>query len=505
VAGIPDVLYFGKEKGLKRLEDYKEQTIRGIKWNFVEQVVVYFMVFVGTILLSRILLPEHFGLFGMLTVVGNLATLIIGMGLSYSVIHNQELLPEDLSTIFWFNLGLGFFMAFIFFLSAPLIAYFYHQPELIVVTRLFCIGFIAQGANAVSVGLLIKKMRFKRLAFSNIAGGFLAYAISISMALAGFGVWSLVAHFLILHSVTVVSNLVLAQWMPSIDFKLSAIYKVKRFSTNFLGSQLIDFVAGNLDAILIGKYIGKRDLGFFGRATALVTIPVTSLGYILNRTFFPWFSALQNNIDDLRFRYNQSIRVLILVIIPVLILVATLAEDTVLLLFGAQWIAIAHYVTLLAVFASFQCVNAFNDSFIISQGRSDILLIVSIVEKSLLVVGVIIGMNYGITGVISAKIIVLALIFIPRILTICRIVKVSLFHWFMNIWTIVVGLLLVFVVARIGISAAEDLHYVVRLFSVSIAAIGAYYLYLMLTRNSALRDVQKIIGRLLIRMFPSSK
>jgi O-antigen/teichoic acid export membrane protein len=487
------------------LEDFKEQTIRGIKWNFIEQVVVYFMVFSGTIVLSRILLPEHFGLFGMLTVLGNLATLIIGMGLSYSVIHNQDLLPEDHSTIFWFNLGLGFFMAFIFFLTAPIIASFYNQPELIVVTRLFCFGFIAQGANAVSVGLLIKAMKFKRLAISNIAGGFIAYTVSISMALAGYGVWSLVAHFLVLHTVTVVSNLILAQWIPSIDFRLSALNKVRKFSTNFMGSQLIDFAAGNLDTILIGKYIGKRDLGFFGRATALVTIPVTSLGYVLNRTLFPWFSALQNNVEDLRFRYNQSIRVLILVIIPILILVGTLAEDTVMLLFGAQWIEIAPFVTLLAIFASFQCINAFNDSFVISQGRSDILLIVSIVEKSLLVLGVIVGMKYGIKGIISAKIIVMTLIFIPRILTICKIIKLSLLQWFMNISTIVVGLLLILIVAWIGLKAAGDLHYAIRLFMISFVAIIVYYMYLMLTKNSALHEVQRIIGQQLSKIFSSIK
>jgi len=487
------------------LEDFKEQTIRGIKWNFIEQVVVYFMVFVGTILLSRILLPEHFGLFGMLTVLGNLATLIIGMGLSYSVIHNQELGPEDLSTIFWVNLGLGFFMALVFFFAAPLIATFYHQPELIVITRLFCIGFIAQGANAVSVGLLIKSMKFKRLAFSNIAGGFIAYSISVSMALAGYGVWSLVVHFLVLHTVTVASNLFLAQWVPYMDFKLSVLKKVKKFSSNFLGSQLIDFSANNLDTILIGKYIGKRDLGFFGRATALVTLPVTSLGYVLNRTLFPWFSALQNNIEDLRFRYSQSLRVLFLIIIPMLILVGLLAEETVLLLFGIQWIEIAPYVRLLAVFASFQCINAFNDSFIISQGRSDILLIVSIIEKSLLVVGVIIGLKYGIAGVISAKIIVMALIFIPRIITICRIVKLSLFQWFMNISTIVVGLMLFFLVAWLGIKATAEMHYVIRLFSVSIASVIIYYLYLLLTKNSTLQDVQKIVWHQLIKVFSSIK
>jgi O-antigen/teichoic acid export membrane protein len=483
------------------LEDFKERAIRGIKWNIIEQVVVYLTVFAGTVILSRILLPEHFGLFGMLTVLGNLATLIIGMGLSYSVIHNQELQPEDLSTIFWFNLALGFFMAVVFFLGAPLIASFYHQPELVVVARLFCFGFIAQGANAVSVGLLIKSMKFKRLAFSNISGGLIAYSVSISMAVGGLGVWSLVAHFLVLHTVIVVSNLLLAKWVPAVDFRFSALQKVKKFSSNFLGSQLVDFTANNLDSVLIGKYIGKRDLGLFGRASALVTVPVTSLGYVLNRTLFPWFSALQNNVDDLRFRYNQSLKILILTIMPILVLVGLQAEDLVLLLFGIRWIAIAPYVTLLAVIGCFQCINSFNDSFVISQGRSDILLIVSILEKSLLVAGVIIGIRYGVTGVILAKISVLALIFIPRIITVCKLIQSNLFQWFRNIAALMAGLLLLTVVALLAINLFEDMHYAGRLFLVSLVSVGMYYLYLHLTRNTSLNEIKRIVRDQVIQLF----
>lgn len=487
------------------MEDYKEQTIRGIKWNLVEQVVVYLTIFGGTILLSRILSPEHFGLFGMIMVLGNLAALIIGMGLSYAVIHNKDLLAEELSTIFWVNLSLGFFMALVFFLAAPRIAEFYHQPELTAVTRLFCFGFLAQGANAVSVGLLIKAMKFKRLAISNITATLVAYTASIVMAFSGYGVWALVAHFLVLHIVTVGSNLFMAQWVPSIDFRVSALKKVRKFSANFLGSQLIDFTANNLDSMLIGKYIGKRDLGFFGRATALVTVPVTSLGYVLNRTLFPWFSSLQNSIDELRFRYTQALRVLLLVIIPILILVGILADETVLLLFGTQWIAIAPYVSLLAVLAGIQCINSFNDSFIISQGRSDILLKVSIIEKSLLVGGVIIGLRYGITGVIIAKITVLALVFIPRILTICRIIKMNLYQWFMNTTALLAGIILLSFVAWLGITLFNDVHYVGRLLLVSITSLGLYYIYLWATKNTTLQDVQRIVGQQLTRFFFRSK
>jgi O-antigen/teichoic acid export membrane protein len=186
---------------------------------------------------------------------------------------------------------------------------------------------------------------------------------------------------------------------------------------------------------------------------------------------------------------------------PILVLVGLQAEDLVLLLFGIRWIAIAPYVTLLAVIGCFQCINSFNDSFVISQGRSDILLIVSILEKSLLVAGVIIGIRYGVTGVILAKISVLALIFIPRIITVCKLIQSNLFQWFRNIAALMAGLLLLTVVALLAINLFEDMHYAGRLFLVSLVSVGMYYLYLHLTRNTSLNEIKRIVRDQVIQLF----
>ncbi|MFM8739132.1 MAG: oligosaccharide flippase family protein, partial [Cytophagales bacterium] len=62
-------------------EEIKNRTVRGVKWNLIEQVGVYSINLVGTVILSRLLMPDQYGLFGMLIVLANFATLVIGMGL----------------------------------------------------------------------------------------------------------------------------------------------------------------------------------------------------------------------------------------------------------------------------------------------------------------------------------------------------------------------------------------------------------------------------------------
>ena len=118
--------------------------------------------------MSRLLSPSEFGLFGMLTVLSSMASLLVGLGLAHAIVQNQSLEQRDLSTIFWLNLFLGICVAAIFFFSSGVIASFYKQPELAEITRIFSLVFLIYGVSAVPLGLLSKRMEFKQLVFSQL-------------------------------------------------------------------------------------------------------------------------------------------------------------------------------------------------------------------------------------------------------------------------------------------------------------------------------------------------
>ena len=92
---------------MSKLQSLKDKTITGFKWNLAGQLVMYFITLGGTITMSRLLSPSEFGLFGMLTVLSSLASLLVGLGLAHAIVQNQSLEQRDLSTIFWLNLFLG--------------------------------------------------------------------------------------------------------------------------------------------------------------------------------------------------------------------------------------------------------------------------------------------------------------------------------------------------------------------------------------------------------------
>lgn len=414
----------------------KEENLRasrGIKWNLLEQAGVAVITFVSTVILSRILRPEDFGLYGMPTVLTNLAILFVTLGLHYSVIQDDSLDRNDHESIFWLSMTCGVLAALLFFFGAPLIATVYGHRELVPMVRALSLVLVIQGAASVPMGIIIKRMDFKSLAIAQISGTGLSYGIAILLAMNQFGYWALVAQALTFNATLVLINLISSGWRPRWTFRFSALQKIRRFSTHFTLNQVLEFSAANLDAFLVGRQLGSRSLGLMSRAQALSMMPVTSFGFILNRTFFPWFSSLQQRPAELQVRYVQSSTALTVVMFPILAFLGLVSEEVVLLLFGSPWLPVAPLLKIYCWYAAVNCVNLFQDSFMTSQGRTDRLIRINLAEKAVLVSAVILGLwNYGLTGVVLAKAFTSSVFFFPRLVSSCGFVQLPVKTWLIS-------------------------------------------------------------------------
>jgi len=249
-----------------------------------------------------------------------------------------------------------------------------------------------------------------------------------------------------------------------------------------------------MDMMLVGKYFGKTDLGFYGRATALVQLPVNSIGNIFNRTFFSVFAALQDNKLAFSSSYLRAVKMLTLVVMPILVLTAVLAEKIVLLLFGLEWIGMTPFVTILAIGAAIGSYNSFNDSVMTSQGRTDLLLRINVVEKIILIVGVVIGVRYGILGVAYAKVGAVALMFIPKLLVLARVSNISMLSWFVAHIRLFVGLILCGGVSFMTRNLLDNVLFAI-IFSVS-AGLLVNGVWLLATHEPALNEVIEFVKKL---------
>ena len=141
----------------------KSKVKNGLKWTFIDQILSQIIFLVFSIFLARILTPAMFGIVGMITIFSNFAILFIDLGFSAALIQKKEVSPAQYSSVFWLNIGIGFFMYALFYISAPMISQFYNQPELVVYIRVICLSFIITSLSAGQANLLIKELQFKKI------------------------------------------------------------------------------------------------------------------------------------------------------------------------------------------------------------------------------------------------------------------------------------------------------------------------------------------------------
>jgi PST family polysaccharide transporter len=128
------------------LQDLKGKTVRGGFISICAQPVIFLLRTGSLILLARILLPEDFGLVGMVTAVTGVIGLFKDAGLSMVTIQRSDITDEQVSTLFWINIAVGVILVGLSIAVGPLLVSFYHEPRLFWITVALGSGFLFNAA-----------------------------------------------------------------------------------------------------------------------------------------------------------------------------------------------------------------------------------------------------------------------------------------------------------------------------------------------------------------------
>lgn len=174
------------------VESLKNKTVKGVVWSSVERFAVAGLQFVIMIIMARVLTPEDYGLVAMLQIFIAVSQSLIDSGFSQALIRKLDRTQADYSTVFYFNIGVGFFLYMVLFVAAPLIADFYKVPELVDITRVMAIGMAINSFTVVQRAILTINIDFKTQAKATVIASIISGVIGISMAYSGCGVWSII-------------------------------------------------------------------------------------------------------------------------------------------------------------------------------------------------------------------------------------------------------------------------------------------------------------------------
>ena len=398
------------------MEALKEKAIRGGAAKLAGQLVVMALRLGSLVVLARLLDPSDFGLVAMVTVVTSVFDIFVTGGLSAATIRHEDVTDAQISTLFWINVAIGALLAVLCVVIAPFLNVFYHEPRASHIIIALAPAFIINGMGVQHVALLQRNLRYVTLSAIEVASQVASAAISIGMALAGFGYWSLVASVIAVPACLTIGAWIATKWVPGLPRRDSGISSMLRFGGTVSLNGLVVYAAYNLEKVLLGRYFGADALGLYGRAYQLAHMPTQALNTALGGVTFAALARLQREPARFKNYFLKGYSLIVSITLPTTIFCAVLADDIILVVLGPKWQEAATIFRLLApTILVFGIINPLG-WLLQSIGLQERSLKIALVIAPLVGFAYLIGIPFGPNGVALAYSAAMMLWLIPHVL-----------------------------------------------------------------------------------------
>jgi PST family polysaccharide transporter len=320
------------------LESLASRTAQAAKWRFANAVVGAVSQFGVGILLARLLDPSAFGLVSLAFVVLGAGTVLGDPGVSSAIVQREAITPRHIRAAFTFSAGLGLSVSVLLAVLAPYAAVLTGQPDVAPLLRWLSWSFTLHGCAAVAGGLLRRQLDYRQLFRISTVSYLAGYgAVSVTSALLGFGVWSLVWGGLTQNLLSTVGTLLAARhplrplWSPR------ELRELLRFGVGMSLGGWMNYLARHGDNFVVGRQLGPASLGLYTRAYSLMNLPFTYGVAVMSSVLFPALSRLQDDPARLRRVYLLVTRLTGTVCAPAMATIAVAAPHLITGIYGRRW------------------------------------------------------------------------------------------------------------------------------------------------------------------------
>ena len=334
---------------MKTEQKNKGSVTGGLFWSFLERIASQLVSTIVGIILARLLSPDEYGIIAIVMIFITLSDVFVTSGFGTALVQKKEIHRKDYDTAFWFSFAISVVLYLILFVSAPYIAYFYEIELLTPVIRVFAIRLLFASLNTVQVAKVQREMAFRKYFISTFIGTAASCVIGVIMALAGCGVWALVAQYL---SNTIIASVVFAfycGWNPRPQFSFDSAKSIWRFGSKVLGANLISTGVVEIQSFFIGKVFGAADLAYIDQGKKYPSLLVTNINSSVSKVMLPAFSENQDDHEKIKADLRKTIRVSNYVLSPLLLGFCAVAPIFVDVVLTDKWADCVPYIQIFCI------------------------------------------------------------------------------------------------------------------------------------------------------------
>lgn len=459
-----------------------KKSISATIWSIFDRVWAQVVAFLIGIVLARLLTPEDYGLVGISMIFIAFANVFIDAGFSNALIRKLDRNQADYSTAFYFNAIMSIVMYALLFLGAPFIAEYFDDEQLTLLTRIISTAVVLNSLCIVQNAILTIEFRMKEQAIINIAAQVPAGVLAMYLAYHGLGVYALAVQTVLTAAIRTTLFSFRAQWLPSLEFSRESMRYLWGFGSKLIGANFLGTFFNEIYSVLIGKYVGKTDLGYYSKGRSLSTQPDTICNGVVQKVALPLLAQYQDNPTVLKVKYRELTQMITCAMTLVSGLLIVCAKPLILIIWGEQWTGTIPVFQLLIVANIVSFVSYLSLVLLQIINHTEYTLKLEFIKKPVFFVIIIISLRYGLYGLLASLIVNSLLATLVNISAPCKYIGYKYLEQFGDVSKYVISWLLGSLVV-FGVFHFLELNSVIDLILRAVLMTGIYIVTLIVMKD----------------------
>lgn len=405
-------------------------TARAAMWALLATAGTRIISLVALAVLARFLAPREFGLLAFALVYITYAETVGDLGTGVALIYWPNRRDDAAQVTFIVNVAMGLFWSITTFFLAPHIAAFFKNPDATAIVQVLSLSFLIKFLGNTHDALAQKDLRFRARLVPEVGLALVKAAISIALAAAGFGAWSMVWGHLGGITVWTIGSWLIVRWRPRAYLPRDLLRPMLGYGRGIVGVNMLAAVVHHADLAVVGRMLGATALGLFQIADKIPEACITVVIWVVSKVLFPAFARLQSSVDQLRGAYLKALNYVSLVTIPIAAGLFFVADPLVRLFFGPQWLAAIPLMRWLAIYSGVRSLGTQAGDVLKATGRTGMLTLLAVVKAAVLIPALILAARSGLEAVARTEALVTAAIVMMNIGIVMRQLRFGLFDLF---------------------------------------------------------------------------
>lgn len=377
------------------------KSVHGGKWVLFGNVLQKIINIAPFLILARLLLPKDYGVIAIIFMFTNVLSRFATPGFGAALLQREGDIEEYINVVWTYDLIKSMAIALIIFFLGGWGADFFHvAPEYVMIVKLSGVLPLITSLSNPRQMYFFKNLEFKKIFIRDLIGQIVYVVVALVIALfISATAWALFFGYIALYISGAIITYILHPSIPKLSFKFFKLRDLMDYGKWIYGQQILDYLLGFLDNILVGRMLGQTELGLYSRARDLPTTVSYPLLNIINKISFSAYAKLQNEINKIQEGFLKSLDLLLLVTIPFSLLFLVEGGSIVTLILGSKWIAIILPLKILAAANIFSSLVAMQRPIFNAIGHPEINVYVNIVQIAVFSVSIYLGIHYrGLPG-----------------------------------------------------------------------------------------------------------